>query len=300
MEELTRPLETATELHNRILVNGSIAANALCEFAKDLKKMRDDKLYKEIGCSTFEQYCETKVGLKSSQAYNYISVVENLQADFLHSSGHLGIKKLALLGTIPQEQRADFIEKTNIEELTTRELQAEIKKIKEQAKIEVDTYKQLTEKEYSERLKELANKPPKIIDKTDYQAVDKLKNEILDKQQALDRLTRDKELLERKVKLNESEAKQYGELKSQIEFLSQEKDDISRKITSANELSGLVVKIDNMLKTELAPIRYSRSLERLDSDVAVRNIEDIINSVQSWCDDMRKIINKNVYIVEVE
>lgn len=162
---------------------------------------------------------------------------------------------------------------------------------------------QLKEKEnqlvgYELKLKNLENKPPKIIDNTDYNTIDTLKMQLSHKDKDIEIMKRDKDLLERKVKLNESEAKQFGELKKQIEFLTKEKADIARQITSATELSGLVVKINNMLKTELSPIRYSRTLERLDSNVAIKNLEDIIDSVQSWVDDMRKVINKDIIIVE--
>ncbi len=161
----------------------------------------------------------------------------------------------------------------------------------------------LSEKEnqiagYELKLKTLENKPPKIIDNTDYNTIETLKKQVINKEKDIDILKRDKDLLERKVKLNDSEAKQFGELKKQIEFLTKEKSDIARQITSATELSGLVVRINNMLKTELSPIRYSRTLERLDSDVAIKNLEDIINSVQSWVDDMKKVINKDYIILE--
>lgn len=151
---------------------------------------------------------------------------------------------------------------------------------------------------YELKLKTLENKPPKVIDNTDYNTIETLKKQVNNKEKDIDILKRDKDLLERKVKLNDSEAKQFGELKKQIEFLTKEKSDISRQITSATELSGLVVRIDNMLKTELSPIRYSRTLERLDSSVAVKNLEDIIDAVQSWVDDMKKVINKDYIILE--
>ena len=161
----------------------------------------------------------------------------------------------------------------------------------------------LSEKEnqiagYELKLKTLENKPPKIIDNTDYNTIETLKKQVINKEKDIDILKRDKDLLERKVKLNDSEAKQFGELKKQIEFLTKEKSDIARQIASATELSGLVVRINNMLKTELSPIRYSRTLERLDSDVAIKNLEDIINSVQSWVDDMKKVISKDYIILE--
>lgn len=119
------------------------------------------------------------------------------------------------------------------------------------------------------------------------------------KDKDVEKLQRDKNLLERKVKLNEEDAKKFNDLKSQIELLSKEKEDIARQIKSATELAGLSVKIDNFLKTELSPIRYSRTLERMDSEVAVQNLKDIIESVESWCIDIRRFLPDN-NIIDME
>lgn len=151
------------------------------------------------------------------------------------------------------------------------------------------------------QLEQERNKPAKVIDKTDYGMIENLKSQLKFKDKDVEILKRDKDLLERKVKLNEEDAKKFKDLKQQIEFLSKEKEDISRQIQSATELSGLAVKIDNFLKTELSPIRYSRTLERMDSEVAVRNLSEIIESVENWCSEIRKFLPNNniIDIVEV-
>lgn len=147
-------------------------------------------------------------------------------------------------------------------------------------------------------------KTEQIKQKTNDNTINSLKTQLSTKDKDIEILKRDKSLLERKVKLNEEDAKKFNDLKTQIEFLNKEKEDIARQIQSATELSGLSVKIDNFLKTELSPIRYSRTLERMDSEVAVKNLQDIIESVESWCIDMRvylpnKYNNKNIIDVEV-
>lgn len=132
-------LEQAEELHKKILNSGRIAEQALVEFAKDLKQMKDTKLYKALGYKTFALYCEQAICLKSRQVYNYIYVLENNDKDFVHSSAHLGIKKLQLLTELHNTDKKKFVkEKHNIngkektvEEMTTREVEKEVKKQKE-------------------------------------------------------------------------------------------------------------------------------------------------------------------------
>lgn len=139
------------------------------------------------------------------------------------------------------------------------------------------------------------------VDNTDYATIDELKKKLASKDEDVALLKKKMDLLERKVKLNEEDAKKFNDLKTQIAFLNTEKEDIGRRISSATELSGLAVEIDHILKTKLAPIRYSRTLERMDSEVAVNNLSEIIESVESWCRDMRQFLpNEGSNIIDVE
>jgi len=127
------------------------------------------------------------------------------------------------------------------------------------------------------------------------QELTRLKSEAHDQTQTLDKLTKEKEIYERRAKLNESEAKEYEKLKSQIRHLSLEKDDLTRQIESATALSGLVVEVKHLLD-KIAPAKYSRAIERLDSDVVMRNIAEMVEMVESWCRDMRAILPHDDYI----
>lgn len=91
MTELQRE---AVETHYEIRKNAEITANALVDFCKGLKKMRDKKLYAELGCETFEEYAKKFFGLAQRQAYNYIQALGNLGEPLLQSNANLGITKL--------------------------------------------------------------------------------------------------------------------------------------------------------------------------------------------------------------
>lgn len=154
--------------------------------------------------------------------------------------------------------------------------------------------------QYINKIKELENKPPKIIDKTDYTTIDTLKMQIRHKEKDIESLQRDKSLLEKKCKLNEADAENYKKMKSEIEFLTKQKNDIARQIESATELSGLTVEIKNILFNKLSPVKYSRSFERLNSSVAMDNFISLVDTVRSWCDEIDGLIGrKNNNIVEV-
>ncbi|MBQ3970083.1 MAG: hypothetical protein II685_06345, partial [Clostridia bacterium] len=83
--------EKAMKLHQRIMASGTLAAQNLWEMAKALKEMRDGKLYKSLGYQNFESYCENMVGMKRSNAYNYISIAEKIKPENVQTFGHFQV-----------------------------------------------------------------------------------------------------------------------------------------------------------------------------------------------------------------
>lgn len=127
-EEMTQAKAEAIELHYEIRKNGELAAVSMVEFCKGLKKMRDTKLYTELGFETFEKYAEGAIGLEQRQAYYYIQILEKLGESVLQSNANLGVTKLSLLCKIPWQEREEFMQKNPVEEMTTRELKAAVEK----------------------------------------------------------------------------------------------------------------------------------------------------------------------------
>ena len=125
---LSKQHEQAVKLHNRIMASASLAQQSLWEMCIGLKQMRDGKLYRELGYSNFEDYCETEVGMKRRNVYNYISIVENVEN--VQSIAQIGMTKLSLLATISGEQQQEISEKVDLESTTVKELKAEIDKLK--------------------------------------------------------------------------------------------------------------------------------------------------------------------------
>lgn len=140
------------------------------------------------------------------------------------------------------------------------------------------------------------------------QYIDKIKQletnnpEVKKLEKQLSELKTEKNILERKVKLNQEEADKYNKLKSEIEFLTKQKTDLGRQIDSATELAGLTVRLQKLLEEELAPIKFKRCMETLESsDVCINNLTEIITQIDRWSDEMKKLLtNKYDYIVDVQ
>lgn len=130
METSLAKRETAYATHSRIMANGQIAAQALAQVCKDLKTMRDDKLYLEMGYETFDDYVQDAVGLKKRQAYAYIAAYERLGADFIEEHATAGITKLELISQIDSLERDEFLEQHDMEETSVRELKELVEQYK--------------------------------------------------------------------------------------------------------------------------------------------------------------------------
>lgn len=122
----------AIQITERIRANGRTAVNAVCAIGEDLRTMKIDNLYTELGYESFEDYAEKEFDLKRRQAYQYISVFEKLGKEFVQSNAQLGITKLALLATANPEDRAEVMESEDIAKITTRELEELLDKYKQQ------------------------------------------------------------------------------------------------------------------------------------------------------------------------
>lgn len=157
---------------------------------------------------------------------------------------------------------------------------------------QMDVTKRITQRAVEEYIK---THPTQVIDNTDYSKIDEL-------QEKIQELEIQKRQLETKLKMTEEDAARFAKLKSDIEFLSQKKSDLSRQIESATELSKLTVSIQKVLEEDLAPIKYKRCMEELDQkDVALSNLLEILEKVDQWSSEMHNILNKKYeMVIDVE
>jgi hypothetical protein len=135
----------AIELHQKIIVSANLAQLNIWDMCNGLKTMRDNKLYKELGYQNFEDYCENEVGMKRSNAYNYISIVEKINPENVQSIGQIGMTKLALLATISEPEQAEIAEKLDLENTTVKQLKAEIDRLKDEKQEATDNERRLNE-----------------------------------------------------------------------------------------------------------------------------------------------------------
>ena len=133
MEELAvnkNEFQEAYELNQRIIATAQMAQKSLYEMCVLLKQMRDSKQYKVLGYYNFEDYCEEEVGMNRRNAYRYIAVIENIKN--VTSMSQIGMTKLSLLASLSESQQEEIQQAVNVEDVSVRELKAEIARLKEE------------------------------------------------------------------------------------------------------------------------------------------------------------------------
>ena len=205
----------AIQITERIRANGRTAVNAVCAIGKDLRTMKIDNLYTELGYTDFETYAEKEFDLRRRQAYQYISVFERLGEEFVQSNAQLGITKLSLLAMANPEDRAEVMETEDVKGMTTRQLEELLDKYKQQgeqlsmlqeekeelSKEKTDNSRMIHAleqkiKELEERNTELENSPKEVAVQEVQVPDKKTENELKDTK---------KELKEREKELREAE-----------------------------------------------------------------------------------------------
>lgn len=149
VDELTPSQKDFLNLHNSIIYYGNNACLNLYQMAKQLELMKDTCKYVNAGFETFEDYVETCLGLKRSQAYNYIKVANSYSNEFLINNSNIGITKLLVLSDLDEPTVEKVIETVEVDSVNVKELKAlvsslkkENKEIKEEHKTKLNNYEE--------------------------------------------------------------------------------------------------------------------------------------------------------------
>ena len=181
-QEQSKQYIEASKLHQHIIASAELAQQNIIEMCQGLKKMRDGKAYTAFGYETFEDYCENMVGMKRSNAYKYITIVENLSDDKIQTYGQIGISKLSLLASLSHVEQDEIVNVVDVNNVSYRELQAKIKEIEKRNNELENKYEQTTLElsTANERIEELKNRPVEVSVQEDTES--KKRAEELEKQ----------------------------------------------------------------------------------------------------------------------
>jgi len=218
------------------------AANAMVELCRNLKTMRDKKLYTHLGFDKFEDYVEQAHGIKQRWAYTHIQTYEKLTPQLMAENADLGITKLSLLCQVSAIDREDFVEQNDLAKMTVKEIEALIEEkngLSEQISLmqteadKADMMWQAQDKEIERLKKELDEKNKTIADlSAEPQTLDvvAVETEKIDAAVAAERARAEKEM-ENKIKEAVKDEQQKAKAK-----LDKQREDLEKKQKAEAEI----------------------------------------------------------------
>lgn len=238
--------ERAVFLDGRIKANAQIAAESVAAMGCDLKAIRDERLYIELGCDNFSEYCEQKLKIGQRHAYNFIKCYETY-GEQLSTIQYLGITKLVAMTVLDEEDRTTLIESGKADDMSSRELEKEIEELKNKCE-------QLTM-----QLEEAENKSEETeISETEV-LLKKQNEELFKELEAL------KSVQNRQEQTDNSEKEK---LKSEIELLKKQNKDLSQVYAKESSDNQKKLEENAAKKQREAEKKHAAEIEKLKEQIA--------------------------------
>lgn len=233
--------QQAEALHKQIKSYGSIIMQSFYGLCTAIKEMRDTRLYRQLGYSSFEGYTEAELGMKKVQAYSYIAIAERLTEDFVQSTEQIGVQKLYLLAMASEETRTEIVRQNDLTETTVKELREQIAALKEES--ELDRKERDNANDAAQRWKNTAQSAQADNQRLEDQ-VQSLTDQVKEAEEAKERnrLT----LLD----LMKKKTERVKELEAQIKDLESKPQDVA-VVDHTEEMDALKAEIES-LKQQLA------------------------------------------------
>ncbi|CNF97021.1 TPA: DUF3102 domain-containing protein [Streptococcus agalactiae] len=210
--------------------------------------------------------------------------------------GNIGTEALYLIATLPDEQKQEQIERIESgDNPTVRELQ-EIKRENNRLKSENARLEQQKENLAEQALsaKIVEKEVIKEVIPDDYESTKQLNRTLLDKNKELSTTLEEAEweLDSKKLELStiKLESQRAIEVTNQIRHLEGKKEKLENLVTSISELSSIISDVQNFFDTKMAPLRFKPIINNVNAHYSVTEVTKMVNTVQSWCDEMYKII----------
>lgn len=278
MNELSTEVK-ANEVHERAVGFYKISEQYGYKFLMEVKTIRDEKLYKELGFENFEDYTRKVFGYTSETIRQRIKAAEVFGEDETNARWDLGTRKLNTLATFPESERNKVLEhgieidggNKTIEEATTREIEKYKKQLKQRDEQNAQLQSQVEQAQRSEeiakkQLEDAESREPEVIERysepKDYQ-------EAINKSEELERKNRD---LEQQIKFYKNRSKRKEEDK-----VVEEKDEnqvIDARIEINRDNASLEPEVRKAIRHESSADAFISAAEEIVS-IFDNEVEDV-------------------------
>lgn len=272
-----------------------IAGQSIWEIGRRLNYVKEN----DLAHGEFGEWLET-VGINHPEANRMMKVAKEIP--YSSTLTNLGTTALYLITTLPEEERTKEHatskgEVKTPDEMTVRELQELKRQLKakdEQIATQAKMIDDLTEQE------------PEVIEKevvveripADYETV-KATNERLEKQ--LSSVRNDLKMKKIQYDLLEQNTESAKALEANIKALQQKEKSIDQRVKATIEFNDLMREIETFFDKKMASLRFKPLINDLYDTEASNKLSEVVNSVDFWVSEMRKIIpNEKTKIIEGE
>lgn len=319
MNELSTEVK-AKEIHENAQFWHNRAEHNLYRFFLEVKKIRDNRYYKELGYSSFEDYSLDAWNIGRKTMDDRIKIANTFsEDDFENYSSQFGYKKTLLLTSMEEPQR----EKTLTEGIPTEQ---GYKTYDEATQKEIADYKRNAEemerkaKEYEKQLKQrdeliasreqeneilqskledAENKEPEIIERysepDDYQEVKKQLEQSEREQEELKEQLRKWHLTDKE---RQEKSRKYDELNEAIKEMDSKLSEGQLRFKNRKFVNDLVTQARILMK-EVAPLTYSiESLHPDDLEKMKKSLNDLAGDLYKISKDIKEKMGEGIVVNE--
>ncbi|ASZ00498.1 TPA: hypothetical protein ACGQPJ_001286 [Streptococcus agalactiae] len=287
--------ETQEFLQERSNIIYGIQSKSAYEIGKQLVKAQEVLAKNRYGC--FEEWYSS-LGFRKTKAYEYIN-----HYNFIRSqSEQLNIETFEELPKKLQSEMSkpsanpELNQKVFDGDITTHKQYKELERQLKLAEADKERLKQQNERLAEQALSAKVVEKEVVIEKVpdDYESTKQLNRTLLDKNKELSTTLEEAEweLDSKKLELStiKLESQRAIEVTNQIRHLEGKKEKLENLVTSISELSSIISDVQNFFDTKMAPLRFKPIINNVNAHYSVTEVTKMVNTVQSWCDEMYKII----------
>lgn len=287
--------ETQEFLQERSNIIYGIQSKSAYEIGKQLVKAQEVLAKNRYGC--FEEWYSS-LGFRKTKAYEYIN-----HYNFIRSqSEQLNIETFEELPKKLQSEMSkpsanpELNQKVFDGDITTHKQYKELERQLKLAEADKERLKQQNERLAEQALSAKVVEKEVVIEKVpdDYESTKQLNRTLLDKNKELSTTLEEAEweLDSKKLELStiKLESQRAIEVTDQIRHLEGKKEKLENLVTSISELSSIISDVQNFFDTKMAPLRFKPIINNVNAHYSVTELTKMVNTVQSWCDEMYKII----------
>ncbi|HEO2542703.1 DUF3102 domain-containing protein [Streptococcus agalactiae] len=267
----------------------NIAGQSIWEIGRRLKHVKEN----DLTHGNFMNWYQS-IGLDKDFVSKSMTISSELPN--FETFRNLGTSALYLIATLQDEQKQEQIERIESgDNPTVRELQ-EIKRENNRLKSENARLEQQKENLAEQALsaKVVEKEVIKEVIPDDYESTKSLNSDLLKKNRQLSKTLEETEweLDSKKLELAtiKLESQRAIEVTDQIRHLEGKKEKLENLVTSISELSSIISDVQNFFDTKMAPLRFKPIINNVNAHYSVTEVTKMVNTVQSWCDEMYKII----------